>query len=203
MSKFSTVPRKTRKTKFHINSKGEAAVCNAIKKPCPLGEHWDTFAEAQSVADLRMEEAHGLLAGNENSEWDLVPLGARRYSTDAPRKVTYIDPRDFSSKRIFSKHMRNERMRRLRRLQSLVGKGEPIAVFHVYDESKQHVEQYHEIRDNGLLYVYDMKNPNLVVTMFCPKKYRVRDLYNDAGFEVPPALYERVEENTKNKYNDV
>lgn len=50
--------------KFHINSKGVPAPCQAEKGNCPFGDvnsHYDTIEEAQEVADKINEEQFGIL----------------------------------------------------------------------------------------------------------------------------------------------
>lgn len=54
-------------TKYHINKRGEPAVCKAKSQPCPLGEHFDNEADANKYIQNKMETEFGIISKSENT----------------------------------------------------------------------------------------------------------------------------------------
>lgn len=48
-------------SKYHISKKGLPEICRAIKRPCPLGEHFETEAEAYKSLHIEMSQEYGLI----------------------------------------------------------------------------------------------------------------------------------------------
>ena len=58
--------------KYHINRRGEPALCHAFERPCPFGGsdyHYDSLEDAQKAADEMHKEKYGLLATGENTNF--------------------------------------------------------------------------------------------------------------------------------------
>lgn len=49
------------KGKWHINAKGIPSLCKAEKRPCPLGNHYNTKEEAVAIIETEFENDYGLL----------------------------------------------------------------------------------------------------------------------------------------------
>lgn len=85
--------------KYHINSKGQVALCYADKRSCPLGNqdvHFEDKVEAQAYRDTIYANEHGVLKNTEYvitnekelqeyaEDWFVDTFG---YSVDIPIKI--------------------------------------------------------------------------------------------------------------------
>ena len=50
-------------SKYHITRSGKPARCLAIKRSCPLGEHYETKQEAYDAMQSKMSDEYGVLSG--------------------------------------------------------------------------------------------------------------------------------------------
>lgn len=182
--------------KFHITAKGEAAVCNARKKPCPLGgadEHFDTIQEARKYAQEKLEREHGLLAVEDPDIEETIP----EYNPPSGSKYHIVPYRGAFEANGLTFHARVERKERIKKLQFYLRGGKVINRFH-YNDGRG--AQIHEVHDNGLINLYDAKTKQLI-TSVAPLPDRFLRLYEGAGLEVPDDLLKVARRNANRRYN--
>lgn len=187
--------------KYHIDKHGMPALCTAKSRPCPLGEHFDTEAEAMSYAQNQMQKEFGLLANKEvqvnkmiedlkakndyrKQDYIFRCKSAKRVDRVAPTGKTYHANKDRKSKR--------ERMRRM------YGEGQHVGdylVNHQVGSMRGYRNQYTRVYDNGRIVLYDY-NTKAEITSFMAHETRVAAILLRAG-EVPD---EKLLENAKENY---
>ena len=60
-------------SKYHISKSGKPVLCKATKKPCPLGEHFNTEKEAYTHVQNEMASEFGVISVL-NSNEDKIAL---------------------------------------------------------------------------------------------------------------------------------
>lgn len=84
-------------TKYHINDKGEPAVCRAVKGNCPFGgdeTHYKSKEDAQVVSDKRNEAEFSLLPGSKHKKASEVNNKQQIYARVAkPEDEVYMSNR--------------------------------------------------------------------------------------------------------------
>ena len=78
------------KGKWHINSKGVPAICKADKRPCPLGQHYNTEEEAEQTIAKEYKDNFGLLPNEEN-----INLERRKDIADLIKRISGIRSNGF------------------------------------------------------------------------------------------------------------
>lgn len=196
--------------KYHINNKGVPSVCRATSGNCPFGDnetHFNTYKDAQQYADKVNEEAHGLLATTKASKKvskvaknkkDLEILERKKnYLKNESSNETYIERcrsckklDDYVPKNKPSAHFLKHRKKRVNGLLKEFGKGNLVGYYEIdqLDSDSRIAEpkykkQIAEIRDNGIITLYDYKNGKTITT-FLPHRARTETMLVLAG-EIP------------------
>lgn len=188
--------------KYHINKRGIPAICKAKPGNCPLGgndSHFKTLEEAQNFIDKKNERRHGLLPKIKNykppykfattkKELEYIEK-QKEFLKNESEDMTYIE-RCRSCKKLkhyipvnqdtfhFSKH----RQRRTQGLLEEFGEGNLIGYYkvdHLLENVKQKNARYRkqivELRDNGIIRVYDV-NTGRTITTFIPHRARIETM---------------------------
>lgn len=200
--------------RYHINGKGVPAICKAKKGNCPFGgeeQHFDSQEDAQIAVDQAHKTTHGILPGLEmyreaKSKDDLNYIKAQKeYLKNESEGVTYIE-RCRSSKRLHNYkplngdtlHYKEDRNDKAKGLFKSIGEGNLIGYYEVdhHVRSRANTNRFRkqiiEVRDNGLLVIYD-KNTGNTVTTFVGHRARIETMMILAD-EIPSkSLLENIE----------
>lgn len=101
-----------------------------------------------------------------------------------------------------SKHYKNQRNKREKLIEDrLGGDGQVIDSF-IVDKGHPMGEEIHEVRDNGLIIIFN-KNSGKLCTKLLARKNQIKKLYQGVGKQAPKQLLELAEEHEKLGYNKV
>lgn len=182
--------------KYHINKHGVPAPCKARPGNCPYGgddQHFASRQEAQDFIDNKNEKDHGLLPGIDKNkslpykkaktkkDFQYIKNQKEFLKNESP-DMTYIE-RCRSCKRIDDYvpvnqdtfHYSEHRQRRTQGLLKEFGEGNLIGYYkvdHLLGKSRHYKKQIVELRDNGIIKVYDIKDGRTVTT-FIPHRARI------------------------------
>lgn len=208
---------------YHINGKGVPALCRAKKGNCPFGgdeKHFESKDEAQYEADKMNEKTHGILPELEmyrkaKTKDDFNYIKAQKeYLKNESEGMTYIQ-RCRSSKRLENYkpvnantlHYKDERNEKAKGLYESIGKGNLIGYYEVNHHVRSRAannrfrKQIIEVRDNGVLVVYDQKTGKTVTT-FVGHRARIETMMILAN-EIPSkSLLENIENSKLKAQND-
>lgn len=202
--------------KYHINSKGEPAICRAKKGNCPFGgadSHYDNLKAAQDEANKRNEEEYSLLPKSKTKGkktkkfYKKATKNHAQYIKDRKlflkhesKSPTYIekcrscsrlkDPSFYKKERDRETiHFEEERKGRIDKLDSIYGEGESVGFYNVNHRLKgrHYVDQVVEIRSTGQLIIYD-KEKGHKVTSFMGHRARIETMMILAG-EIPDEAF--------------
>ena len=196
--------------KYHINNKGVPSVCRATSGNCPFGNnetHFNTYKDAQQYADKVNEAAHGLLATTQVSrkvskvaknKKDFEILERKKnYLKNESSDETYIERcrsckklDDYIPKNKPSTHYLKHRKKRVNGLLKEFGKGNLVGYYEIDQldsdsriSEPKYRKQIAEIRDNGIITLYDYNNGKTITT-FLPHRARIETMLVLAG-EIP------------------
>lgn len=199
--------------RYHINSKGVPAICKAKVGNCPFGDddkHFNSLDEAQLSVDKAHASEHGILPGlkmyliaNKQEEFDYID-SKKKYMIMMSDGPTYLDRcrrcerlNDYKPLDSDTLHYKEDRQEKAKGLYESIGEGNLIGYYEVDHLVKgrfggeRYREQVVELRDNGILVVYD-KESGRTITTFVGHPARVESMMLIAD-EIPsPQLMDNI-----------
>lgn len=164
---------------YHIE---DDVVLECNDTDCEIDEifHFDNFIDAFRYIGCNNSISFGKSSGTD--------IKVKKYSKKINRSSGMTE------------HYEDCRMIREQELTRLLGYGQTVEVFSV-DDGRGKI-QIQEVRDNGVIYVYDYETHNKI-TLFAPHPDRISQLFESVGELAPEKVITRSTENLELGYNEL
>lgn len=101
-----------------------------------------------------------------------------------------------------TKHYKNQRYYREKFIKEHLGGDGKVVDSFIVDKGHPMGKEVHEIRDNGLIIIYN-KNSGHLITKLIARKHQLQRYYKNVGKEIPKYLLELAEWHESLGYNNI